>query len=61
VRLEPEETIARLELNAAKWELEACASGKTPHACALAAKRAARCRTLAEKIKAEAAISLERP
>jgi hypothetical protein len=61
VSIEPEETIALLEVNAARWELEACACGKTPHACALAAKRAERCRALAQRIRAELAVSLENP
>jgi hypothetical protein len=54
VLVDREETIARLEMNAAKCEIEACACGKTPHACELAAKRAARCRRLAEHLRIEA-------
>lgn len=57
VNIEPEETVVRLEANAAKWELEARARGKTPRARALAARRAARCRKLAQKIRTEAATS----
>jgi hypothetical protein len=52
VSLESEETIVRLEMNAAKWE-KACACGKTPRACSLAARRAAGCRELAKRIRAE--------
>ena len=60
ILLAPQETILRLEMNAAKWEEEARAAPRTGHSRALAAKRALRCRELAQSLKAEFEINNER-